>query len=257
MRYRGLLTACAIALFAPTALAQAKVTNRISAPYIPFGYVLELTEDCKIESSGKRPDAHLRCAPNLGWRIVDTAGRVIYPADGYLRPDLKWAFGGSNSVALKSGQEITIVQLPSGTAEVFGEGSLEQLRNVEGIPFAAVVWPAETKDGEAIAARPLMPTGELGPAIANSDMRGLPEFEDLPCWRAGVLAGIKVEDLPNTRWQRIVRLRGEGRTRCDAVRFDTLAGLDDDGRWRSLDNETLRARGDQVFITVEEALAWQ
>lgn len=257
MRYPVFLAALAMLALAPAASAQAKVTERITAPYIPFGYVLERTEDCRIKSAGKKkkPDARLVCAPKLGWRLTDSAGRVIYPERGYLPLGLQWAFSGTNSVALKSGAEISIVKLPTGDASEFGEGGLEQLRNVEGLPFTAIVWLTDGKPDEPAAARPLLPTGELGPAIAGSDMRRVVGFEGLPCWRAGVLAAIKAETLPNTAWTSIVRLSGEGRTRCDAAMSDNLAGLNADGRWYSLDNATLRARGDTAYLTVEEALS--
>lgn len=257
MRFPGFLALVAIIALAPAAAAQAKVTERIAAPYVPFGYVLEKSENCQIKSTGKKKkkDTRLHCDPKLGWRLTDAAGRVIYPRRGYLPTGLQWAFSGTSAVALKSDGKISIVQLPSGTTAAFGEGALEQLRNVEGLPFTAVVWSIGGKPDDPIAARPLMPTGELGPAIAGSDMRRVTGFETLPCWRAGVLAAMKVETLPNSVWTTIVRLSGEGRTRCDAAMSDSLAGRDDDGRWHSLDNATLRARGDETYLTVEEALA--
>lgn len=257
MRLRGYLAALAILGLAPAASAQAKVTEHISAPYIPFGYVLEKTEDCRLKSTGKKKKAAARptCAPNLGWRLTDSAGRVIYPKRGYLPVGLQWAFAGVNAVALKSGADISIVQLLSGKTSDFGEGALEQLRNVEGLAFTAVLWSTDGKPGEPFAARPLMPTGELGPAIEGSDMRRVAGLEGLPCWRAAVLAAMKVETLPNTSWTSIVRLSGEGRTRCDAALSDSLAGQNEDGRWHSLDIATLRARSDEAYITVEEALA--
>lgn len=244
---------------APVALAQPRVTTEIGAPYAPDGLQLRLTEDCHIESSGGPPDARLRCAPGLGWRLHDAAtGEAIYPAQGYLPRDLEWAFAGPGAVAFLAQRQVSIVRLPSGKTTELGPGDLEQYRDAEGLPFKAVVWTLPRDADQPTVVFMLRPDGTLSDSV-DSDMRRVDYTRGLGCREAAVLAAMGAENLPNSTWSKIVRLSAaeEGRNLCDTVGRDRLAGLGPDGLWRRLDPKTFKAIGSGSFATADDALKAQ
>lgn len=252
-----LIAAAAAALLwtAPQALAQPRVSIEISAPYIPEGLLLRKTEDCSIQSSGGPPDAHLRCAPGLGWRLQDAAtGDVLYPKSGYISSDLEWAFAGPQAVALLEGRDLKIVRLPSGESEYLGRGDLHQLRDVEGLGFSAVVWKpgADEAAGEAFI---VLADGALSGPLAGADMRPADYTRGLGCRQAVVLAALGAENLPNSTWSRIVRRSAAtDNDLCQTIHADRLAGLGADGRWRPLGPASFKAVGADTYTTAEEAL---
>lgn len=249
----------ALAILAPIASAQPKVTQRITAPYAPVGYALELTEDCGIESAGGAPDARLRCAPGLGWRITDETGAVIYPRNGYLPRDIDWAFGGVGSVAFLDNGRVTAVKLPAGESQQLGRGDVEQLIGVEGLPLGAVVWLNGAQATGPVGARPLRDDGSLGDVLKGSDMRRVDNTRGRSCRRAAVLAAIGAEMLPNSTWLRIERRSAAhvGTELCQSVYDDRLAGLGADGKWRPLDVATFKPIGSATFHSAAESFEWQ
>ncbi|MEZ6031404.1 MAG: hypothetical protein R3C46_16890 [Hyphomonadaceae bacterium] len=259
LRMRAWIVAVAAVVAAPVALAQPKVTAEIGAPYIPDGLQLRLTEECRIESSGSAPDAHLRCTPGLGWRLHDAAtGEVVYPVQGYLPRDLEWAFAGPGAVTFLAQRQVSIVRLPSGETTELGPGDIEQYRDAEGLPFKAVVWTLPRNAGQPTTVFLLRPDGTLSDSI-DADMRRVDYTRGLGCREAAVLAAIGAENLPNSTWSKIVRLSAaeEGRNLCDTVGHDRLAGLGSDGSWRRLDPKSFKAIGSGSFATADDALKAQ
>jgi hypothetical protein len=247
----GISIALAMFVLVQPAFAQAKVTERVAAPYAPAGYVMERMQDCRIASSGGAPDARLQCAPGLGWRLVSEDGAVVYPRQGYLRDDADRAFAGSSVVIFSSLGELTRVELPGGASSSLGRGNLKQLGDGQGLPFSAVVW----KTGEA--ARPLQLDGTLGAEIAGADMREAASWLNDVCGRAVVLMLIGAERIPNTAWTEIRRAAPSSGSVCDRAMNSKMAGRGADGKWWAIDPSTFRAKGGAGVATAEEALAWK
>ena len=256
MIWKLLTLLAAAVMYVPLAVSQPRVTVEIGAPYIPEGLVLRETSDCQIASSGGPPDAHLRCAPGLGWRLLDAAtDAVIYPTEGYLRRDLEWAFAGPEAVAFLQGSDLKIVRLPSGEVTEMGTGDLEQFRDAEGLGFRAVVWtlPRGDNPSEAFILRA---DGSLSAPVAGADMRQADWTRGLGCRPAVVLAALGAENMPNSIWSKIVRRSAaeDGVDLCETIHEDRLAGLGDDGLWRALDPSNFKANGTGAFGTAAEAL---
>jgi len=256
MIWKLLTLLAAAVMYVPLAVSQPKVTVEIGAPYIPEGLVLRETSDCQIASSGGPPDAHLRCAPGLGWRLYDAAtDAVIYPAEGYMPRDLEWAFAGPQAVAFLQGSDLEIVRLPSGEVTEMGTGDLEQFRDAEGLSFRAVVWtlPRGDNPSEAFILRA---DGSLSAPLAGADMRQADWTRGLGCRPAVVLAALGAENMANGTWSKIIRRSAaqEGTDLCDTIHEDGLAGLGADGRWRRLDPANFKAIGTDTFSTAAEAL---
>jgi hypothetical protein len=254
-----ILLAAAMSVLAGAAFADPKVQHTITAPYIPEGYELQLTQDCTIESSGGPPDAHLACAPDYGWRLLAADGRIIFPAAGYMRESAEWAFAGGTMdvVAFRDAGRLTIVSLPSGESRRVEFDDLVGLRRVEGLGFKALVWNSSGDNGgPASPAYPLFADGRIGPPIEGSDLRGVRRngFDD--CRAAMTLGRISAETLPNSSWREIVRKAAGGPDRtCFDFLKDRLAGRLDDGVWARLDPSTLSRLDDRTFASSEAALA--
>lgn len=251
MKTLGLWFGLGMVALAQSAAAQPRVTEQIKTPYAPPGYVIERTEDCRIESSGGAPDARLRCAPGLGWRLSDATGAVVYPKEGYLREDAAWAFAGSGVIVFRNTGELTRVVLPSGASTKLGRGNLVMLPGVEGLGFEALVWIADEM------ARPLLADGALGSQIAGADMREATPWLRDTCASAVALMIIGAERLPNAVWTEIRRAEVSAGSVCVRAISSRMAGRGIDGKWRPLDPSTLKAKGGNEFATAEEALAWE
>ena len=137
---------------------------------------------------------------------------------------------------------------------------LSALRKVEGLVFKALVWNAgdDYRDagGAAAPAYPLFADGQIGPAIAGSNLRGTRSKGYDNCATAMVLGRIAVETLPNSSWREIVRQASGGPDRtCHDFLKDRLAGRQDDGAWVRLDPSTLGRLDDRTFPSSEAALA--
>ena len=247
----GLWLGLGLVALAQSAGAQPRVTQQIKAPYAPPGYVIERTADCRIESSGRAPDARLRCAPGLGWRLRDATGAVVYPKAGYLRDDAAWAFAGSGVIVFRNMGELTRVELPSGASTRLGRGNLVMLAGVEGLGFEALVWLADEM------ARPLLADGALGSEITGAHMLEATPWLGDTCASAVALLTIGAERLPNAVWTEIRRAEVGAGSVCDRAMSSRMAGRGPDGKWRALDPSTLKAKGRNEFATAEEALAWE
>ena len=242
----------AVVLAAPPAAAQPRVTATVASPYIPEGLELRQTEDCRVQSSGRAPDARSVCAPGYGWRLHDAVtGALICPADGYLQSGLDWAFAGPGAVAFREGRRLFTVVLPSGRLTELGPGDLHQFKDTEGLGFSAVVWtlPDDGKTGQAMV---LNRDGSLSVPIEGADMRLADDTRGLECRSAVVLAALLAEKLPNARWTKIVRMKqpaaGEDPDLCRTAPLDRLAGLGADGLWRRLDPASFKATGTATFL---------
>lgn len=241
------------------ALAQGPgVTHRIAAPYIPEGYVLELTEDCRIVGGREAPSAIRECAPGLGWRLAAADGKAVFPKDRYLPPDANWAFPGPRTGVFLSGGQIEIVSLETGDVRLADFNRLEQVRMAEGLSTLAVTWKGRRPEGDVpVPARLVGPDGAVGEALPGSDMRGVEGARGYTdCWNAVILSAISVERLPNSVWTELSRAVGEagGALACGPYLVPALAGRDEGG-WRLLDPGTLRPASERVFASAGEALA--
>ncbi len=239
--------------------ADPAVTQRIAAPYVPAGYVMEETADCGIESSGGAPDARLRCASGLGWRLMTETNAVVFPKGGYLPPDARWAFPGPATGVFLSRSQIEIVSMPDGAVRRADFNRLEQMRGVRGLPTLAVTWNAGASDpDEPLQARLVTAQGEVGEPLSGSDMRRVEGARGIhDCWRAVVLSAIRAETLPNTDWSELVRATGDasGGLTCGAYIVPALAGREAGG-WRLLDANTFEPATPKVFATAEDALTF-
>lgn len=240
-----------MASLAASAGAEPTVTYRITTPRVPPGLVMRMTEDCRVESSSFLRDARRICEPGFGWQVTDAAGAVLYPKQGYLPPDLRWAFAGPGVAVFSQHGDVTLVTLPAGDEAYLGRGDVEQISNVEGLAVTGVVWV------EGSGVRPLLPDGTLGAAIPGADMSDAEKVRGQPCQRAGLLAMMKAEKLRNSMWALIIRRTSAqpGQSPCERVFGDRLAGLGGDGVWRPLDPSTFMARGSATYDNVQDALA--
>jgi hypothetical protein len=235
--------------------AEPRVTQTIGEPYVPRGYMLQLTEDCEIVSRGGPPDAHLRCTPGLGWRLNDDAGVLIFPKAGYLPQDADWAFAEDHAVAFATRGRVTLVDLPSGTAQGTQFSHLVPL-HVEGAGVAALLWRPSIGDAPAVAA-PLLTDGSLGAPISGQDISNMDLTWDQPCREAMALAILGAERLPNRVWSQILRSPSEPPGQawtCDSLFSVRFAGRGSDGRWWALDPLTFKPRGAAGFDSTDQAL---
>ena len=249
----------AAGLLVSHAVAEQRATFRIGPPFIPDGYAMEETSDCRIVASGSAPSAHLECTPGLGWRLATADGAVVFPASGFLSPDAQWAFPGPQTGVFLSRGETTVVSLPDGRAQSIDFDRLEQVRTARGLPVLAVVWRSGGRqaEGDPWPARLVSADGTVGDPLPGSDMRGVEGARGYTdCWTAVILSAIRVESLPNSAWVELRRASGDGAgaLACGLYSVPALAGRDGDG-WRRLDPGTLEPAGGQVFASAEEALA--
>lgn len=251
-----LLGPCLVLSLSLQAVAEPRVAQTIRAPYAPEGYTLQLTEDCEIVSRGGAPDAYLRCAPGLGWRLQDTAGGLIYPKAGYLPSDTEWAFAGDQAVAFASNRGVTLVKLPSGSAQVTEFSALVPL-HLDGADVSAVLWKRAYVGAPSIAA-PLLSDGSVGPQMGDKAIASVDLTSERRCLEAMAIALLGAEQLPNRKWSKIVREPSEAPGQawtCDSLSSVRFAGRSSDGRWWALDPLTFKALSAEGFDHVAQALA--
>ena len=237
------------------AVAEPEVTQTIGAPYAPAGYTLQLTEDCDIVSSGGAPGAYLRCNPGLGWQLRDAAGDLIYPKTGYLPRNAEWAFAGDRVVAFSAFGRVTLVALPSGAAQDTSFSELTALQ-LEGVDIAALLWSPLKGDSPPMAA-PLRIDGNVGPPIADEDLASMDLRSEPRCREAMALVALKVEQLPNRKWTKIVREPSRAPSSawtCESLSGVRYAGRAADGRWWPLDAKSFKPLTTVGFDHSDKAL---